>query len=286
MALSSVLITGCSTGIGEACARDLASRSLRVFAGVRREADARRLRAELPAGVEPVILDVTDPATITGAVEQIERSLHEAGSPGLGALVNNAGILIPGPLELLTTAQVREQFEVNVLGTHAVTRAFLHLLRPVSGRVVLMGSISGVVTPPFMGAYAASKHAVEALTDALRVELRPWGMPVSLIEPDSVATPIWDKMIAGTSGPVAGVDEATRAVYTDQLTQVREAARTMGRTGMPVDRVVRAVRHALLARCPRPRYPVGFRTRLAIWAYTNLPNRWFDWFMARAMGLS
>ncbi len=285
MATKSVLITGCSTGIGEACARDLASRSLRVFAGVRKEADARRLRELLPGPIEPVILDVTDEASVAAAAATVRRSLEAAGAAGLDGLVNNAGVLIPGPLELLTTAQLRRQFEVNVFGVHAVTRAFLSLLRPVQGRVVLMGSISGVVTPPFMGAYAASKHALEGITDALRVELHPWRMPVSLIEPDSVATPIWDKMVAGAEGPVADVDEAARQVYCDQLAKVRDAARSMGESGMPVDRVVRAVRHALLARRPKTRYPVGSRTRLAIWAYWNLPNRWFDWFMAHAMGL-
>ena len=218
-------------------------------------------------------------------MRRIELRLKELGAKGLDGLVNNAGILIPGPLELITTAQLRQQYEVNVFGTHAATRACLPLLRPVAGRVVLVGSISGVVTPPFMGAYASSKHALESLADALRVELSPWKISVSLIQPDSVATPIWDKMIAGADRPVEGVDEATRQVYHDQLALVRDAARLMGDTGMPVKRVVRAIEKALTSRWPKPRYPVGLRTRLAIWAYWNLPNRMFDWFMANAMGL-
>ncbi|MFO0902012.1 MAG: SDR family oxidoreductase [Pirellulales bacterium] len=285
MAQRNVLITGCSTGIGLACAQALASPALRIFAGVRKESDAARLRELQPQHVEPVLLDVTDASSIAAAVEQIGKRLSDDNAAGLDGLVNNAGILVPGPLELITTEQMRRQYEVNVFGTHAMTRAALPLLRPVAGRIVLIGSISGVVTPPFMGVYASSKHALESLTDALRVELKPWRIPVSLIQPDSVATPIWDKMIDGAAGPVEGVEEATRQVYQDQLAKVRDAARLMGDTGMPVARVVRAVRHALTARRPKTRYPVGFRTRLAIWAYWNLPNRMFDWFMAGAMGI-
>jgi NAD(P)-dependent dehydrogenase (short-subunit alcohol dehydrogenase family) len=283
--MRNILITGCSTGIGEACAHDLASRSIRVFAGVRKEEDGQRLREAARGQIEPVLLDVTDEAGVGKAAATIRQSLQELGVQGLDGLVNNAGIIVPGPWELVTTDQLRRQFEVNVFGTHRVTRHFLPLLRPVRGRVILMGSISGVVTPPFMGAYASSKHALESLADGLRVELGPWKLPVSLIEPDSVSTPIWDKMIADTFEGTEFLDEESRQVYVDQLEKVREAARAMGDTGMPVERVVRAVRHALLSRWPRPRYPVGFRTRLAIWAYANLPNRWFDWFMAQAMGL-
>lgn len=283
--MRNILITGCSTGIGEACARDLAGRSMRVFAGVRKEEDGRRLLEIAPDQIEPIILDVTDEAVVRAAAAAVRRLLTSHGAQGLDGLVNNAGIIVPGPWELITTDQLRRQYEVNVFGTHRVTRHFLPLLRPVRGRVVLMGSISGVVTPPFMGAYASSKHALESLADGLRVELGPWHLPVSLVEPDSVSTPIWDKMITDAGEGTEFLDEQAQQTYGEQLEKVREAARAMGDTGMPVERVVRAVRHALLSRWPRTRYPVGFRTRLAIWAYNNLPNRWFDWFMAQAMGL-
>lgn len=354
------LVTGCSTGIGEACALDLAERGHRVFAGVRRAADGERLRSRwqdrwrrqcqdqfqdrrlapdhdgasagsaaagsasagsgkagsasagsgaagsvgrgrLPAdGLErliPVQLDVTAPAVIAAACEQVQRRLGSWQAAGLDGLVNNAGILVPGPLEWLSTDDLRRQFEVNVLGAHAVTRAFLPSLRPTRGRLVFVGSISGVVTPPFMGAYAASKHALEALADAFRMELRPWRLPVSLLQPDSVATPIWDKMVAGTEaadarpdhGPLAAggpaSDLAVDRTYREQLQQIGTAARWMGQTGMPLERVLKALRHALLARWPRSRYRVGMRTHLALWAYPRLANRLFDLFMLSAMGL-
>jgi NAD(P)-dependent dehydrogenase (short-subunit alcohol dehydrogenase family) len=218
---------------------------------------------------------------------------------GLDGLVNNAGIIVPGPLELLATDDLRRQFEVNVFGVHAVTKAFLPSLRPVRGRLVIVGSISGVVTPPFMGAYAASKHALEALADAFRMELRPWRLPVALIQPDSVATPIWEKMEAGArgerpstvataaEGPSTFVtaEQLVAGVYHEQLEQIGAAARWMGQTGMPLERVLKAIRHALLARWPRSRYRVGLRTHLALWAYPRLANRLFDLFMLNAMGL-
>lgn len=323
------LITGCSTGIGAACALDLATRGHRVFAGVRRDVDGERLQSRLSASgssnaadrIVPVLLDVAVPASIAAAFEQVQRQLRSFQAAGLDGLVNNAGILVPGPLELLGTDELRRQFEVNVFGVHAVTRTFLPSLRPTRGRLVLVGSISGVVTPPFMGAYAASKHALEALADAFRMELRPWRLPVALVQPDSVATPIWDKMVVGTetgaetaaeailqSGaekgvptrvetavpassetklPVAttGPDASVVSVYREQLQRIGAAARWMGQTGMPLERVLKALRHALLAHWPRSRYRVGLRTHLALWAYPRLANRLFDLFMLSAMGL-
>lgn len=304
------LVTGCSTGIGAACALDLAARGHRVFAGVRKEADGERLRTRWassePAGqsdrvspsdrVIPVLLDVTESAAIAAASQEVQRRLRSFQATGLDGLVNNAGIIVPGPLELLATDDLRRQFEVNVFGVHAVTKAFLPSLRPVRGRLVIVGSISGVVTPPFMGAYAASKHALEALADAFRMELRPWRLPVALIQPDSVATPIWEKMEEGAKadGPttaaaaepsVVTAEPAVAGVYREQLERIGDAARWMGQTGMPLERVLKAIRHALLARWPRSRYRVGLRTHLALWAYPRLANRLFDLFMLNAMGL-
>lgn len=250
-----------------------------MFAGVRNEADAARVASPQ---VTPVLLDVTRPDSVAAAVARMDEMV---GSAGLHGVVNNAGILVPGPLELITTERFREQLEVNVLGTHAVTRATLPLLRRATGRVVLISSISGTVSPPFLGAYAASKHALEAMADALRVELWPWKMPVSVVEPDSVPTPIWDKLLASVGQLTDAADSAAVETYQSQLSQVRQATRTMGDNGLPVSRVIRAVRHALESRRPKTRYPVGLRTRLAIWAYYNLPNRWFDLFLAHAMGI-
>jgi NAD(P)-dependent dehydrogenase (short-subunit alcohol dehydrogenase family) len=278
---SSVLITGCSTGIGQACALELAERGWRVFAGVRRPEDGQRLCEQAGGVLQPVILDVTDGSAIRAVVEQLRAAVGEA---GLNGLVNNAGIAVPGPLELLPTDEFRRQLEVNVLGTHAVTRALLPLLRPAAGRIVLIGSISGRVTPPHFGAYAASKHALEAIADALRMELRPWNMPVSIVEPDNVDTPIWNKFESSVLELTKQADADTGRLYEQQMQRIRQSAHRLGRTGMPTRHVVAAVRHALSARRPKARYPVGLRTRLAIWGAGNLPASWMDWFLRNAVG--
>jgi NAD(P)-dependent dehydrogenase (short-subunit alcohol dehydrogenase family) len=276
-----VLITGCSTGIGYACALDFAERGWRVFAGVRNEDDGRRI-AEAAAGkVQPMPLDVTDRAAIDSAAKQLDAAL---GPAGLDGLVNNAGIVVPGPLELLSSEAFRRQLEVNVLGTHAVTRALLPMLRRATGRLVLMGSISGRIAPPQYGAYAASKHALEAMADAWRVELRPWRISVSIVEPDNVDTPIWNKLDQSVSELGNQTEAATVAMYERQMQGVRAGGLKMGRTGMPVSCVVRAVRHALTARWPRAHYPVGLRTRLAFWGAGNLPPWIMDRFLKQAVG--
>jgi NAD(P)-dependent dehydrogenase (short-subunit alcohol dehydrogenase family) len=277
-----VLITGASTGIGAACALDLDRHGCRVFAGVRKTADGDGLRGQASERLRPVLLDVTDAAAIRAAVDEVAAAV---GAAGLAGLVNNAGILVPGPLELLPTGRFREQLEVNVLGTHAVTRAFLPLVRAARGRIVILGSISGKVTPPYLGAYAASKHALEALADALRIELRKWDVAVSIVEPDSVDTPIWDKLLTSADQLDQDVDAAIRQLYQDDLIEMRKASRRLDRAGMPVERVVAAVRHALLARRPKTRYPVGLRTRLALCGAALLPDRLLDWFLLRFMGI-
>ena len=185
-----VLITGASTGIGAACAIGCAARGMTVFAGVRNLAAGDALQAKAGKAIIPVQLDVTDGESITKAADLVARHVGEA---GLSGLVNNAGIAIGSPLELIPLQQLRRQLEVNVVGQIAVTQAVLPLLRRAHGRIVNMGSIAGRGTIPMMGPYSASKHALEALTDALRLELYPWGIEVSIIEPGAVATPIWDK---------------------------------------------------------------------------------------------
>ena len=277
-----VLITGTSSGIGEACALELFRRGFRVFAGVRKEADGQRLRQRTDDSLVPVILDVTDANTIYDAVKQVEASVGEA---GLAGLVNNAGIIVPGPLELLSTEHFRRQLEVNLLGTHAVTRAFLPLLRAARGRIVLIGSISGLITPPYYGAYAASKHGLEALGDALRMELRAWGIAVSIVEPDSVSSPLWDKFRDTANQIEADATADARHLYDKDMHRLRAATSRQAKHSLPAERVVRVVLHALTAKRPKTRYPVGFRTWLAVWAFHNLPNRLFDWLLLRFMGL-
>ncbi|PYR57414.1 MAG: short-chain dehydrogenase/reductase, partial [Acidobacteria bacterium] len=166
-----VLITGSSTGIGEACARRLDAAGWRVFAGVRREEDGQRLRAGMSSRLTPVLLEVTDAASMARAARTIGV---EGADAGLDGLVNNAGIAVAGPLEYLPIADFRRQLEVNVVGPLAVTQALLPAIRARRGRIVLMGSIAGRMTVPFLGPYSASKFALEAMADALRVELQPW----------------------------------------------------------------------------------------------------------------
>jgi NAD(P)-dependent dehydrogenase (short-subunit alcohol dehydrogenase family) len=278
-----VLITGSSTGIGAACAVDLDRRGLRVFAGVRSEADGERLRRQASERLSPVRIDVTQSETIRAAAEQVTAAVGEA---GLAGLVNNAGVLVSAPVELVGLDTLRWQLEVNVIGVVAVTQAFLPLLRAGRGRIVNIGSISGKVVAPCLGPYAASKFALEALTDALRVELRRWGICVSIVEPDSVRTPIWDKALSRAQDDRTGQPAATGELYQEELIRMRKAAYVMGKTGMPVQRVVRAVRHALCARRPKTRYPVGLRTRLAFWATRHVPDRLRDWFIVRAVRTS
>ena len=251
---SCVFITGCSSGIGAACRRDLMERGWRVFAGVRKEADVERLRSESAGRLQPLIIDVADEGTVQAAAQALAEAV---GTAGLAGLVNNAGIAVPGPWELLTTDDLRRQLEVNVVGTHAVTRAVLPLLRRAGGRIVLMGSISGRVAPPFYGAYAASKHALEAMADTLRMELRPWRISVSIVEPDAVGTPIWEKFDVQTES-LARRGEAATGLYEEQIVRLRRATRRMGRAGMPASAVVCAVRHALTARRPRRATPWAF----------------------------
>ena len=192
------LITGASTGIGRATALHLAKAGWTVLAGVRDPAAGERLVAEAPAAgrVVPLTLDVTDAEQIARAAQTVEEETAQAGRPGTGrldALVNNAGVGVGGPLELVALDDLRWQFEVNVFGQVAVTQAMLPALRRARGRIVFVSSIGGRVAMAFTAPYAASKHAIEAIGDALRVELRSSNVQVALVEMASVATPIWDK---------------------------------------------------------------------------------------------
>ncbi len=278
----SVAITGSSTGIGAACALELDRRGFRVFAGVRSEDDAARLRDRASERLTPVMIDVTDEAMIASAAEAVTDALDGG---GLWGLVNNAGIVVPGPLEIIPLDKLRLQFEINVIGQIAVTRALLPLLREARGRIVNMSSISGRIAAPFVGPYASSKFALEALSDSLRGELRHWGIGVSVVEPGNVDTPIWAKSAAAAEK--AGEELPAKAVelYGDDLEAMRAMARRSAETAMPVERVVRAVVHALCARRPKTRYPVGRKTRLAFWAAKWLPDRVRDRFVWRDLGL-
>src|SRR5215469_18875207 len=231
-AMNSVIITGASTGIGEACALRLVSRGFRVFAGVRKELDGGALKQKASDRLTPIILDVTDAASIKSAAAAVAEAL---GGEGLSGLVNNAGIAIAGPLEFLPIDELRNQFEVNVIGQIAVTQAFLPLLRKGHGRIVNMGSIAGKSALPFIGPYCASKFALEALTDSLRMELLPWNIPVSIIEPAYVTTPIWQKSLQTGEKVAAMLPPQAHELYGHAITSMRKIASNIRKTALNSD---------------------------------------------------
>jgi NAD(P)-dependent dehydrogenase (short-subunit alcohol dehydrogenase family) len=272
----SVLITGASTGIGRATALRLASAGWEVFAGVRGQAAGEALLAAAPAGrLRALTLDVTDSAQIADAAAQVPER-------GLDALVNNAGIGIGGPLELLPLEDLRRQFEVNVFGQVAVTKAMLPALRRARGRILFISSIGGRVPMAFTAPYAASKHAIEAFGDTLRVELHNSGVQVALIEPGSIATPIWDKS-RGEAEKVA-IPPELQEHYGHVPAAIDKVLEETSSRGIPPEKVAATIERALRSRRMRARYLVGSDARAMLSARTLLPSRVFDRIVLRRLG--
>jgi len=265
-----VVITGAATGIGAACTQRLAAAGFHVFAGVRNARDGIALQNRVAGQVTPVLLDVTDAAQIAAAHELVATSV---GDQGLVGLVNNAGVAVGGPLEFLPIAELRYQMEVNVYGMVGVTQAFLPLLRRATGRIVNMSSISGLAATPFVGPYAASKYALEALSDAWRVELRPWGIQVVLVEPGTIATPIWQKGLEMADRLLAQLPPAAHTFYGPIFPFMR--ARLAHTQGIPADSVAQVVAQALIVKRPNARYLVGNDARVRV-ILERLPTRWRD----------
>jgi NAD(P)-dependent dehydrogenase (short-subunit alcohol dehydrogenase family) len=225
----------------------------RVFAGVRTENDAARLRAVLSSRSQPVLLDVTDADQIEAARQIVaERTGHR-----LDGLVNNAGIVFHAPVECLSVDGLRRQLEVNVVGVFAVTRAFLPLVRAARGRVIVVGSISGRVAWPLNGIYAASKHAVRGLVESLRMEQRCFGVRVILIEPGAFATAIWRKFTPPQYLELERLEPHVARRGAAAMRVIQRAMRAIARRAPPPDRCVAAVRAALTSEVPRARYTVG-----------------------------
>lgn len=267
-----VLITGTSSGIGSACARRLDRMGFRVFAGVRKTADGQALRQQTSERLEPVLLDVADEQSIRTTAEHITEVV---GSKGLAGLVNNAGVAVASPLEFIPLDALRRQLEVNVTGQLAVTQAMLPLLRQARGRIVNVGSLGGFLASPFTGVYNASKFAMEGLTDALRMEVRPWGIEVVLIQPGVIATPIWRTSLTAADRLLTEMPPQVYELYGPAMNAMRKSAGPAKTRGTSPDAVAKAVAHALTARRPRTRYLVGIDARLgALLAY--LPDRWRD----------
>lgn len=277
-----VVITGASTGIGAACARHLDRLGFTVWAGVRSHGDGEALARTASPRLRALLLDVTDPASIAEA----RRTIAEGtGGSGLAALVNNAGISVAGPLELLPLAEVRTQFEVNVIGALAVTQALLPLLRSARGRIVNISSIAGLAATPFLGAYCGSKFALEAMSDALRLELAPWGIQVSLVEPGAIQSQIWQRATMSATRTLGGVAPEALALYAQPLSRLHEVMAGAAARAIPADVVADVVARALLASCPRTRYLVGKDARFRALLKRILPDRVQDRLLAWFMGI-
>jgi NAD(P)-dependent dehydrogenase (short-subunit alcohol dehydrogenase family) len=274
-----VVVTGVSSGIGLAIAEDLLTRGYRVFGSVRHSGDGEALAARLGERFEPLLFDVTDADLLGAAAERVGQFL---GGRGLKALVNNAGIGPAGPLLHQPMAEIRQVFEVNVFGLLAATRVFAPLLGArrdaghPPGRVVNIGSVAGAITVPFMGAYSGSKHAVEAIAQALRRELRPYGVHVTTIEPSFIRSRLFEKAAeVATNGRYADTDYAEIWQRFNISLQSREGA------AKPATLVTRAVIEAIESPKPRTRHPLD-----PIWRIGRiLPDRVFDKLIAKAIGI-
>lgn len=254
--MRTALVTGASSGIGKACALRLVSSGWRVLAGVRRSGDA-------PKGTQEVLLDVTSPDHVHAVAERVDE-LH--------GLVNNAGIALSVPLEFIPLDELRRQFEVNVFGQVAVTQALLPHLRRTRGRIVFVGSIAGKSALPFLGPYAASKHALEAIADSLRVELQPFGVGVSIVEPGSIKTPIWTKSAEVAEEIHQRLPPALAELYGARIAAFRRAALKRGAGGLAADEVAKKVETALECDRPSARVLVGRDAKLRA-RVEHLPDR-------------
>lgn len=275
-----VLVTGCSSGIGRVIAALLAEKGFQVFAGVRRECQAEELASLKLPHLTPVVLDVLNQHHITGVVQMI----GEATSGQLYGLVNNAGMGLATATELTSCDELRQLLEVNTIAPLAIIQQCLPLLRACKGRIVNISSMNGTMALPMVGAYSASKFALEAISDTLRVELRPWGVTVSLIRPGQIRTPIFAKARTQIADSQQQIPDALRRGYDEFYRRANYFNERGAKSRTPPDAVARAALKALQARWPLTHYHVGwdaFGMRLA----KNLPSRLVDRALARVMGL-
>ena len=263
--MPSVLVTGAARGIGKSIVEHLSSRGWDVIAGVRSEQDAEAVTGLSPQSISSVILDVTsadDIAALDGALP--ER---------LDAIVNNAGIAVGGPMEAVSPDEWRKQLEINVIGQLAVTQAAIPRLRKSGGRIVFISSVNGRLSMPLIGAYCASKFALEAAADALRMELRPWHIPVVIIEPAQTDTDMWrtaDTMVEQTE---AALTAEQRTLYAKHIAGMKKMILMSQKIAVPAEKVSAVVEEALTERRPRARYVVGLGNKLQVALVTNLPTR-------------
>ena len=268
-----VVITGASTGIGAACALHLDRLGFAVFAGVRKSEDGVALQKAGSDRLVPVELDVTDLTTIQKAQAVVSEATKDQ---GLFGLINNAGIAVVGPLEAVPISDLRQQLEVNVIGQVAVTQAFLPLIRQARGRIINMGSIAGRAATPLMGPYSASKFALEAITDALRLEVQQWGIHVSIIEPGAIATPIWNKSAIEAAERETAIEAELRTLYKPIVAAVRKVVGEASKRAISPEAVTKVIEEAFTAPTPKTRYLVGNDAKLRALMAKLLPDRISD----------
>ena len=278
--IKSVLITGASTGIGEATALYLDRMGFQVFAGIRRQDDADKLRKNGSDRLTPIFLDVTDPTMIQTSVKTVSGAV---GDFGLDGLVNNAGISQGGPLEFIKIDDLRKILETNTVAPVAITQAFLPLLRKAKGRVINMGSISGRLALPLLGPYAMSKYGLEAFTDSLRREVSRWGIKVSILEPGHISTPIWSKARERITKHRQDWPAEFEPLYGKLLDEIAKNIAEETAHSLPPEAVAKVVHQALTAKRPRTRYVVGKDARLGIWLTRLLSDRMVDYLIQQKM---
>jgi len=278
--LRTVLITGCSSGIGKATARLLAQKGFHVLAGVRNSEDAKNITDDKLPTLEPVYLDVTSNEGVAKIVQSIEATHPE----GLYALVNNAGVGLPAAVELTTLDEARTLFEVNTIAPLRMIQCCLPLLRLGNGRIVNMSSMNGTMALPMVGAYSASKFALEALSDSLRVELRPWQIPVSVIRPGQVRTSIFDKARDALSRRQQHIPEQLKEGYDTLYARTAQFNERGAKSHTSPEQVARIVLRAITAKRPRPHYHVGLDAHAMRVINAVFPQRLIDRVLARVMG--
>ncbi len=272
-----IVVTGASTGIGKAIALALDAKGFRVFAGVRKEADGATLRREATGTLTPLLLDVTDESSLARAVETVTAQTNGH----LYGLVNNAGLGLGGPLELVPISETRKLMEVNVIGLLATTQAFAPLLRNAGGRIVNIGSLAGIIAMPGASSYAASKFAVQAITDALRLEFAPFGIQVAIVDPGAIESALWDK---GKAQKKALLDAASPELL-ELYAPLIEMGKKLGehpRGMLPASRVAEDVVRAFCSAKPKTRYLVGPGPHKAA-RLARMPVRFRDWLLTKFM---
>jgi NAD(P)-dependent dehydrogenase (short-subunit alcohol dehydrogenase family) len=274
-----VLVSGASTGIGKAVAVRLAQENYKVFAGVRTDRAARDLGCIEYDILEPVFLDVTKSSEIKNVMEKVS-SYIKTSHVQFSGVINNAGICLGTPLEMTSVNDFRKVFDVNVMGTLALTQAFLPLLKESFGRIVIIGSSAGYFCVPLMGAYSASKHALEALTDILRLEMKQFGVNVCLVEPGTIKTPIWQKTIEESLEQIAIAPNNLQRDYSSLYKCMLDFAKKEVSHGSSPEVVAKVVLQAISSKRPKTRYRVG-KNALMEKLLSRFPDRVRDWAILR-----